>query len=313
MYIVTNRNLQPDQPPERRFGRFFNELGPAELRLAEVTIQNGSWQVDILPDEVTHEGQQMYASEAAFLKTQQKMCTTSTNCVVFCHGFNTDFQSAVEAAYRLQDTYNLEVVLFTWPSDGRGPFSYRDDKREAVQSVYAFDRCLEKMDAYLKKYRDRACGQKFSIALHSMGSYILKHLLKSSIYQGETLLFDNIIMMSADVNAKGHAEWVDRIRVRTRLFITINEDDFALAASSAKGGADQLERLGHSLWGLNSVKAKYLNFTDAQSVGRAHNYFSDPGPLENPRVKEVFQIAFNGGKAEQGLAFEEGTRTYRVT
>ncbi|MDJ0682577.1 MAG: hypothetical protein QNJ18_22280 [Xenococcaceae cyanobacterium MO_167.B52] len=60
-----------------------------------------------------------------------------------------------------------------------------------------------------------------------MGAYLLEHLLKSPIYEGETLFFDNIIMMSADVNNQNHADWVDRIECRNRLFITINEDDLA--------------------------------------------------------------------------------------
>ena len=95
MYVVTNRNLQPDQPPEKRFGKRFNEVDPSELRLAEVDKVDGSWQVDILPEIETYEGREMLASEAAFLKTQKQMCDNSTNCLVFCHGFNTDFEGAL--------------------------------------------------------------------------------------------------------------------------------------------------------------------------------------------------------------------------
>ncbi len=98
-----------------------------------------------------------------------------------------------------------------------------------LNQYYALDRFFEKLNDYLKKYRDkdRRCGQKISFAMHSMGAYLLEHLLKSPIYEGETLFFDNIIMMSADVNNQNHADWVDRIECRNRLFITINEDDLA--------------------------------------------------------------------------------------
>lgn len=311
MYIVTNRNIQTNQSPENRFGNDFNEKGPAELRLAEAEKSNNSWNINILEDEVVHENQTMAASEAAFLKLQKKLCNESTNCLIFCHGFNTNFASALEAAYRLQEIYKLEVVLFTWPSDGRLQ-NYRDDKREAIQSIYAFDRCLEKMNGYLSKYKDRNCQRKFSIALHSMGVYIFKHLMKSTIYQGETLLFDNIIFLSADVNSAEHAEWCDRIRFRNRLFITINEDDRALAASSAKGGSEQLTRLGHSIQNLLSANATYLNFTDAEHVGNAHNYFSKSSPLQNAKVKSTFQVAFNGGRAELDLDFDIGTGAYKI-
>ena len=312
MYVVTNRNLQPDQPPEERFGKKFNEVDPSELRLAEVNKVDDSWQLTILENRETYEGKEMFASEAAFLKTQKRMCDNSTNCLVFCHGYNTDFKGALEAAWAIQEIYKLEVVLFSWPSDGIQT-SYRSDKREASQSVYALDRFFEKLDDYLKKYRDRRCGQKISFAMHSMGAYLLEHLLKSSVYEGETLFFDNIIMMSADVNNQDHADWVDRIKCRNRLFVTINEDDFALAFSELKGGAEQEARLGNTLRNLSSSNATYLNFTDAKFVGNAHNYFSKDDPLRNALVKEIFQTAFNGGRAEQGLSFDVGAGAYRVT
>ncbi len=313
MYVVTNRNLQPNEPPENRFGKKFNEVDPSELRLAEVDKVDGSWQLKILSDREIYEGQEIFASEAAFLKTQKRMCDNSTNCLVFCHGYNTDFKGALEAAWTIQEIYqDLEVVLFSWPSDGEQT-SYRSDKREASQSVYALDRFFEKLDDYLKKYRDRHCGQKISFAMHSMGAYLLEHLLKSSIYEGETLFFDNIIMMSADVNNQDHVDWVDRIKCRNRLFITINEDDFALGFSELKGGDEQEARLGNTARNLNSNNATYLNFTDAQFVDNAHNYFSKDEPLRNVKVKEIFQTAFNGGRAEQGLSFDVGTGAYKVT
>ena len=313
MYVVTNRNLQPNQPPEKRFGRRFNEIDPSELRLAEVDKVNGAWQVEILPDRETYEGEEMSAGEAAFLKTQKRMCDNSTNCLIFCHGFNTNFEGALEAAFAVQEAYNnLEVVLFSWPSDGRGVTSYRSDKREASLSVYALDRFFETLDSYLKKYRGRRCGQKISLAMHSMGNFLLENLLESSIYQGETLLFDNIIMIAADVNNPNHVDWVDRIKFRNRLFITINEDDYALAASELKGGEEQQARLGNTVRNLNSKNATYLNFTDGEFIRNAHNYFSQDEPLRNSNVKRIFQTAFSGGRAEQGLNFDSGTGAYKV-
>ncbi len=315
MYVVTNRNLQPNQPPEKRFGKKFNEVDPSELRLAEVNKVDGSWELRILEDKQVYEGREMPASEVAFLKTQKRMCENSANCLIFCHGYNTDFPKALKAAFNIQKTYdNLEVILFSWPSDGDGVPSYRSDKREASQSAYALDRFFEKLNDYLKKYReeDRRCGQKISFAMHSMGAYLLEHLLKSPIYEGETLYFDNIIMMSSDVNSQDHADWVDRIKCRNRLFITINEDDFALGFSELKGGEEQEARLGNTARNLNSGNATYLNFTDVKSVGKAHNYFSKKKPLENQLVKKTFQIAFSGGRAEQGLTFDQGTGAYNV-
>ena len=153
MYVVTNRILQPTATPEERFGATFNRMGPNELRLAEAQKVGDRWQVDILDDRTTYNGQDMWASEAAFLKSQQRMKQNQTNALFFVHGFNTDFNNALESAYRIEQLYNLEVILFTWPSNGGGAIeglsSYQDDKRDAALSIGALDRCFEKLASYV--------------------------------------------------------------------------------------------------------------------------------------------------------------------
>ncbi|MEO0869361.1 MAG: alpha/beta hydrolase [Cyanobacteria bacterium J06642_11] len=316
MYVVTNRNLQPNARPEERFGATFNQKGPHELRLAEAQKVGDRWQVNILEDRVNHNGEDMWASEAAFLKTQQRMGQNRTNALFFVHGFNTDFGDALEAAYRIEQLYNVEMVLFTWPSNGGGSIeglaSYQDDKRDAALSIGALDRCLEKLAGYFVKHRDKACRCTFNLALHSMGNYLFKRLLSSSIYQGETMLFDNIVMLAADVNNKNHGEWVDRVRFRNRLFITLNEDDGALLASKALAGEEQKARLGHWTRNLTARNATYLDFTDSAHIRAHHNYFTDESALQNRRIQDVFARAFNGEKAERGLEFDAGTGAYRI-
>ncbi|NEQ49603.1 MAG: alpha/beta hydrolase [Leptolyngbya sp. SIO3F4] len=316
MYVITNRILQPTDAPEERFGATFNRMGPNELRLAEAQKVGDSWQVEILDDRVTYNGEQMWASEAAFLTAQKRMCQNHTDALFFVHGFNTDFRDALESAYSIEQEYNLEVILFSWPSNGGGAIeglaSYQDDKRDAALSIGALDRCFEKLAGYFMKYADQACKRRFNLAMHSMGNYLFKRLLSSSIYQGETLLFDNIVMLAADVNNEGHAEWVDRVRFRNRLFITINEDDAALLASKALAGEEQKARLGHWSRNLSARNATYLDFTDSANIQAHHNYFTDDSALRNERIKEVFQRAFSGEKAERDLTFDAGTGAYRI-
>lgn len=316
MYIVTNRNLQPDAQPEERFGPIFNRKGPNELRLAEARKVGDSWQVDILEDRTIYEGREMWASEAAFLTAQNRMAQNNTNALFFVHGFNTDFRDGLESAHRLEQLYNVEVILFSWPANGGGTLdglsSYDEDKRDAALSIGALDRCFEKLVIYFMRYAEQACKRKFSLAMHSMGNYLFKRLLSSSIYQGETQLFDNIVMLAADVNNEDHAEWVDRVQFRNRLFITINEDDAALLASKALPGDNQKARLGHWPRNLTALNATYLDFTDAAHIMAHHNYFSDESALQNSRIKEIFQRAFNGRKAERGLTFDVGTGAYRI-
>ena len=107
-----------------------------------------------------------------------------------------------------------------------------------------------------------------------MGNWLLKNLLKSSVYNGETLLFDNVVLCAADVNNENHERFVDRIQHRRRIYITINENDGPLGWSRRKLGSQQKARLGHYTKNLVSNVAVYFDFTEAKNIGDSHSYFS---------------------------------------
>lgn len=68
-------------------------------------------------------------------------------------------------------------------------------------------------------------------------------------------LFDNILLVAADTNNKAHESWVNKIVVQNRVYIVINEDDFALVASRAKLDDKQPARLGHFVQNLIAEQA----------------------------------------------------------
>ncbi len=146
--------------------------------------------------------------------------------------------------------------------------------------------------------------------LHSMGNYLFKHLLKSSTYRGDLLIFDNVVLAAADTNNEAHAEWVDRIQCRGRIFITINEKDGALLASRMKMGEQQKARLGHYPYRLTSQRAVYVDFTKEPRVGDSHAYF-EGSPLRNDRVRRFFREAINGAPAEGRLHYDVARNIYR--
>lgn len=258
----------------------------------------------------------------------------------FVHGFNNSFGDVLERCQGLAAAFDMEVVAFTWPANGggvKGATDYLDDKRDALASVVAFDRVLAKArdmlaaarEDYLKmlnaeavsrfpdsaerqrefiaKKAEQQCPFRVSLLLHSMGNYLFERTLKSSALRGSQLLFDNIVMAAADVNSPGHAQWVDQIQVRNRLYITINEDDYALQASRIKGGTEQLARLGHYPYDLNARRAVYVDFTRAAQVGTSHAYF-EGAALKNDRVRKFFELALHGQRAE-----DAGLMTYDVS
>lgn len=261
----------------------------------------------------------------------------------FVHGYNNDLQEVVERALGFERTYNVEVMAFSWPANGgglRGVASYLSDKRDALASVAALGRCFDKLygyltafnqarqdkivqqadarfannaslrDEYITKQSLKGCPFTVNLVLHSMGNYLFKHVLKSSVHQGgRKLLFDNVVLAAADTNNEGHAEWIAQINCRKRIYITINENDSALMASRMKAGSLQKARLGHYLFNLDSDKATYVNFTDAKKVKRSHAYFEN-GPIRNPAVRKFFHKAFHGLSAEEDLDYDAARRLY---
>lgn len=265
----------------------------------------------------------------------KKMQTEERNLLVFVHGFNNDIEAAVERAFLLQEAYGVEVLTFSWPANGggiSGVLDYKSDKKAARASIGAFDRVLDGVRKHLGEMRENEvskirteaeqrfetdaekrnefitrttadiCRVRVSLMCHSMGNYLFKQLLKSSLYDADKLLFDNIVLVAADTNNKDHKDWVDRVEFRNRLYVTINEKDSALRVSRMKSGDAQLARLGHFPYDLNASRAVYANFTDADSVGDSHAYF-EGDPAHNVAVRDFFNKVLNGESAEDDLKY----------
>ncbi len=264
------------------------------------------------------------------------------NLLVFVHGFNNDVEDVLERSRMLSRNYNLEVLPFSWPANGggvTGAASYKSDKRDAKVSVGALDRLLKEIDAGLKvitaasakevqaeaakkfpsnaekrnlfvtRALEKGCPFTVNLMAHSMGNYLYKHLLLSTASEGKGMAFDNVVLVAADANNRDHALWIDQIRARRRVYITINEDDHALRVSRMKSGDDQLARLGHCPFDLDSKYAAYVQFTDARKVGNSHSYF-EGDPLENTKVKRFFRDVLNGRRADNKLAYDAASNTY---
>ncbi len=224
-------------------------------------------------------GDPVFASEYLFRKTiaSAKADQQSPKHIVFfVHGFNNTLEDVVVRCDGLAKNFGVEVVAFSWPANGgiTGAASYLDDKRDAQSSVVAFDRALDRARELLQKMREsviesitkklaekvpvnserfrellaveaqKHCPIRATLLLHSMGNYLLERTMKSTALRGHLPLFENILLCAADVNNLGHEEWVDRLQVRNRLYVAINESDNALRASRMKGGGRTARTFG---------------------------------------------------------------------
>lgn len=348
MFIVTNRNLIEGANGVEGLGPFVNPRGPAELRMLEAIPHGDDWEVrilpDILPESMMDEvgivsDQPVFASQYVFRRLMAVANPKQINpasrkkgrdLMLYVHGFNNSFGDVLDRCRRISETFDVEVIAFSWPANGggaKGVLDYLEDKRDAQASVVALDRVLakaremivaaraefvaelsreartrfpesgEKQREFIARKADAQCPFRVSLMLHSMGNYLFERTLKSTALRGSQLVFDNILLVAADVNNLGHAEWVEQIQVRNRLYVTINEDDYALRASRMKGGDDQQARLGHWPHNLTARNAIYVDFTNAAHVGVSHAYFEGDA-LKNNGVVKFFHAALHGLRAE---------------
>lgn len=279
-------------------------------------------------------------ADEIFSKARKK----KAHILVFVHGYNNDMKDVIRTAEMLEKLYNVIVVPFSWPANGGGPVSgaaaYLSDKRDARASTGAFDRFLEKLQNYHEMFttlqRDvlwakaksthsanheeakaeysrlqaRVCKVSINLLCHSMGNYLLKYATKPSGSYMRKLVFDNVCMIAADANNKGHRGWVEGMQSRSGVFVVINEKDSALKWSRRKPGEEQLARLGHYLKSLNAENASYINVTAAPHVGDEHSYFKGDPVEKNAKLKEIFSLLFEGGRPESKMKFRSDINAY---
>lgn len=322
-----------------RRGRGFDiEVLPDEIGKAEAAGYIKEFSLDLDPDA------QHYASLRVACELVRRLRAKKRQLLFFVHGYNNDIKDVLQAAFELEKEYDVEVLPFSWPANGggvHGKLSYLSDKRDARASAGALERTLKMVSHYLMKIsessrealRKKAC-EKFpenaeqrdalyakllrkecpftiNAMFHSMGNYLYKQMLKSTISEGNELIFDNVVLCQADANNAGHADWVDRIRHNRRVFITINENDYALRLSRIKPGDAQRARLGHFVKRLDSRIAYYVNLTTASWVKESHSPFGEPAE-KNDDLAAFFERAFAGKPAEEGLRYKEEGNWYEL-
>ena len=227
--IVTNRNLSENGVGEALFGDCYNARGPSELRMAKADYASGSWRVTLVeePDAVNATAP---PSREVFDEVCGNLIDRSRHCVVFVHGFNQSFATGLKKCKEIQDTYGVEVVGFSWPSNtgGVGLSEYEAAKASARLSVNALDRMLQKLSSYLGAHLLDDCSLSFNLLAHGASASMLENLVRLPLFSRRARIFDNVILHQADVDSPGHCEWVDRARLGKRVYITLNESDHVL-------------------------------------------------------------------------------------
>lgn len=256
--------------------------------------------------------------------------------VILLHGFHQDVKETIDKARFLIDKQGVNVVLFSWPSrpkpiDSFDVSTLEDYIKDFVKSVlFSFGApslksvFIKEISKWLKDLvtnyvparlnaeasttdfynaiallnkhlMPRVKDGKLSLFVHSMGNYLLQNTIKN---KGRLpIIFTNILLHQADVDAADHATWVPDLASSTskKLYISVNVFDYVLAASNilnrAKLGKHNVERLGQSVrmkpggayQGYINDIVEYIDFTDGLGIGVKHEIFTnDSVSLDEP-------------------------------
>jgi esterase/lipase superfamily enzyme len=313
---------------------------PLMDKLSKAKLQTliDKYNLPVDPNEDRYASLEVACQLFAQSRRQQK------NILFFVHGYNNDLADIMKTAYSLERLYNVIVVPFSWPANGGGKVSgmasYLSDKADARVSMESLNRFIAKVQEYHKalteaqnrelqekalakfpnnpmareehfaKLLGRVCKVTMNLLCHSMGNYLFKYALKPGEGASRDLVFDNVCLVAADANNENHSEWAEQTQVRNRLYIVINENDFALKFSRVKPGKEQKPRLGHYLKNLEAQNAHYLDVTEATGVGKSHSYFTGAPVNKNNSLKRMFASMFEGDNAERKMHYHADTNTY---
>ena len=295
IYAISNRKIDRTEGG-KDFRKLFHDskFNPGDRGPMEINA------VSITDDKGVHFGE----VKDLFVEIQSRMKNEKKNALLFVHGFGNSWEDSYNRMKDMAELFDIIPILFTWPSamDGNPFRDYREKKRYAMASSRALDRLMEKINECFEK-TEIECGQSLSLAMHSMGNYLFKGMFTQGHYASETRIFDNIVMLAADVNNKNHKDFVDNIKCRGNVYITINKKDKALGFSSFKLGKKQKPRLGEYLKHLNS-DAVYINLTGQNGTRHqpgSHAYFSGKIMKENESLFSFCNHVFNGRDVEEEM------------
>lgn len=338
VFFATNRRPDNRENPTD-FGTDFNEDGLASLRFGEAEVTGeelDTYSLKVAPEKIvkvsTEErlpaldaNQSTFGSAAVLSEIRREMLDQDRDTVIFVHGYNVSFREALTSAARLELNFseqglNVNVVLFSWPSDGSMmPFlAYGSDRQDAAASGPAFARGFLKLADFLcEATKQDECEQSIHLITHSMGNFVLRHAVQEIVKQSPgrpPRVFDQVLMMAADEDDDTF-EYAHKLqplpKLAKRVNVYFNNEDLAMTISDkTKGHPDRLGADGPRLPRQVPGKVTQIDCTPVVGGVLEHSYF-----LDSPRVvKDMVQVL--AGKAPnevEGRNYDPASNHYRLT
>ena len=269
--------------------------------------------------------------------------------LIYLHGNNNLPSTCFERCARLEEIYNLEVIGFSWTSEGylssgedlpniaAAVVTVQSDEHEySLADVDANNRkeswaqrkirhyhqakinAQDSGDALARFFRLLGAArlyvnhQPMTIAAHSLGCHFLQYAIENESTTESLGAAHNIALLAACCRADGHEGWIRKIVPKGQVFITFNKGDSVLFGASIADG--QQTKLGTEPGTrIVSSKVRYVSFTNAKVGFGGHGYFVwDAGDKVPKTSKKLFDRMFGSERDIQENQGEYPRKIYPV-
>jgi len=304
IFFATNRDYLPGNKMAV-FGGGFNPDGVAGLRFGRADFEVADnvaamKRIYVYPDQKPENATELKPSKVGGGLLDDLRIAMKEGCndtLLFIHGFNVSFTEALEAGAVLAaqisiDGKPINLVVFSWPSDGTAvPFmSYYSDREDARASGPAVARAYLKLFDFMTKLPPAEyCDRTLHLLAHSMGNYVLRNGLQAIRAKDPRKLvriFGEIILAAPDEDDDAF-DTDDKLRLLpslgSRVTVYHNHLDRALFVSDkTKTNPDRLGSDGPRMLDLLPKKVIIVDCARVATAGDKHiqhSYFINCPPV----------------------------------
>lgn len=210
--------------------------------------------------------------------------------LVFIHGYNVDFESAVRRTAQLSVDLPFRgvPVCYSWPSQGE-VLGYTVDENNVAWTVYH-------LKSFLYELVERSGATSINVIAHSMGNRALTSALSEISFEQTTengedasALFDRIVLAAPDIDADYFRRDLAPRVLKTAETVTLyaSSDDNALIASKQVHGYPRAGESGPDIVIVPGIETIDVTGIDLSLLG--HSYYGDNDHI----LRDLFDLVHN--------------------
>jgi esterase/lipase superfamily enzyme len=226
--------------------------------------------------------------------------------LVFIHGYNVDFESAVRRTAQIAVDLPFEgvPVCYSWPSQG-SLIGYSIDENNSQWTV-------AHLKQFLLELAEESGAESINVVAHSMGNRALTAAIQQISWELDTdegTPFDRIVLAAPDVDADHFRRDLAPalLKVANQVTLYASSDDQALIASKRVHGYPRAGESGENIVVVAGIETIDVSGIDLSILG--HSYYGDNESILRD-LYEVIRARLPATKRVSLVARQAGSLVY---